>query len=144
MAKINVKLLRRIQKHILAEPRRYNQNATIIKAEPGAKVRPDRGEDVNIVPACGTVACIGGWADILGAARGAKIREFSFDRARKLLGLDEDQGIRLFDYITDETRPWLTWPDQFTDAYLAAKTPRGRARVAVRRIDHFIATKGVE
>jgi hypothetical protein len=40
--------------------------------------------------------------------------------------------------------PQITWPLKFALAYTKAKTLRGKARVAVRRIDHFIKTKGRE
>lgn len=41
-------------------------------------------------------------------------------------------------------RLWHFWPIKFKTAYSNAKTARGRASVAAKRIDHFIKTNGQE
>lgn len=123
--KMNVKLLRKIQKHILAEPKSYDQNAIISET-------------------CGTIACIGGWAFLLGGGvRTPSVNELS--DARDFLGINREQGDRLFEYVTtSRLESSMAWPAKFIRQYLAAKTPRGRANAAVRRIDHFIKTNGAE
>lgn len=132
--KLNVKLLRKVQAHILEEPRRYEQNATIDKGQPG-----ERHISGMAYPVCGTIACIGGWAQLL-AKRPGQVHILNFKSIAKTLGLGMPQALRLFAYTWDERG----WPEKFKAAYAAAKTPRQRARVAVRRIDHFIKTKGAE
>jgi hypothetical protein len=120
---MNVKLLRRIQKRILKHPDSYDQNVMISRDE------------------CGTTACIAGWAVLLSPLDPGFIGDYA-SKATLLLGLDDEQAIRLFDVIEDGY--CCGWPDKYVRAYLRAKTPRGRARAAMRRIDHFIKTKGAE
>lgn len=130
MKKMNVKLLRKIQRHILAEPRRYNQNLWREEVDPA---------DDNH-PACGTIACIGGWANVLtGHGAGSS---GSWWQAQTALGLTCEQAGRLFDSVS--AIPDDMWPRKFARAYTNARRPLTRARIAVRRIDHFIKTKGAE
>ena len=62
-------------------------------------------------------------------------------RAAKELGLgfepsqDTNAGQLFFD---DQ------WPEKFQEALVEAKTPLQRAKVAVKRIEHFIKTNGEE
>jgi len=122
---MNVKLLRRIQKAISKEPEKYDQDAW-----------------------CGSECCLAGHAVILSghaeisndSCEGVMVR-LSYgkevhiqDFAAEELELTEDQSCKLFD----------VWPREFREAYDGALTDKGRARVAVRRIDHFIKTKGAE
>lgn len=134
---MNVKLLRKIQKHILEKPRRfimatffvrkYGQQKTFISD--GAAQRPVKFEN------CGTAACIGGWAVFL--HDGLKTDPENIRaRAIKLIGLKSPMGDELFEVGH--------WPAKFRDAYYIAKSQRSRARIAAQRIDHFIATKGAE
>lgn len=135
--KLNVKLLRKIQRHILAEPRRYDQNAIFTRGlTPG-----DIYEEGHVVPSCGTIACIGGWAGALSKQKRPtdwNNYENTLRFAQRVLRLDDRQATRLF------AGTGGGWPERFDTAYEKAKTPRGRALVAVRRIDHFIKTKGQE
>lgn len=130
--KMNVRLLRRIQKHILAEPLRYNQNITIEKGKPGQSYREDTNFKQGTLPKCGTTACIGGWA--LSLSFGARV--FNFTRARRVLGISTEEAEKLFSYTWDNS-----WPTKFKVAYNKAKTPRQRARIAFNRIEHFIKTR---
>lgn len=125
---MNTRLLRRVQKWIAKEPRSYDQDATL-----------DRSDESP----CGTVGCIAGWTCALSGKTPQARKRFSYNRARVQLGLTTEQASRLFSYI------WAFsdgggWPNKFNKAYLDAKTPRARARVAVARIEHFIKTKGAE
>ena len=148
--KMNVKLLRKIQEHILEEPRRLNMENW------GAKdFSVSRADD----PPCGTVGCIAGLACWLEGKRPTLVRDFNFRLGRyeshldyayaertgaKLLGLTKADAARLFfveDVWFDETPHW---PARFRNRYKGAKTPRGKAKVTSDRIDHFIKTNGAE
>lgn len=139
MQKMNVRLLRKVKRHILDEPRRYDQNGILSTGlEPSTIYR--QGERQWRVPSCGTVACIGGWAFIL--APGTKPPEMDFDFAQNALGLTGKQRDRLFAAASDLNIGY--WPEKFVRAYQSAKSPAARASVAAERIEHFIATKGKE
>jgi hypothetical protein len=151
---MNVKLLRQIQKYILAEPKRFYLGSW------GGSILPDvvdslmDNEDsfsrtmLEQRPPCGALGCIAGTACILtGAIKpklGSKIfffPESTAHKARRLLGIDAAAAERLF-YLSEWG--YDGWPRKFERAYERCRTPRGRASVAVRRIDHFIKTKGKE
>lgn len=132
--KLNVKLLRRIQKHILEEPRRFFMDWFIAKGTPGKKdfkVTTDAwrgGWDLaKSVPACGTAACIAGWVNLF---TGHKPN--AYELARKELGITKNQAIQLFNSGL--------WPEPYDLRYEHAKTPRRRASIACKRIEHFIKT----
>jgi hypothetical protein len=77
--KINTRLLRRIQKHILTIPKK------LFDMDNWSEVVFNRGKE------CGTAHCIGGWACAL---KGSKY--FGHADAKALLGLDDEQATRLF------------------------------------------------
>lgn len=133
-SKINVRLLRRIAKHIAAEPRRFQMGEWIYRKEEfPAKLFPEyshRNEPtMHRFAPCGTAACIGGWAEIL-AGVGKPGKPLSSHQA---IGGDTPA---LFNVDN--------WPSQFAQPYLDAATPAKRVRIAVKRIEHFIATEGTE
>src|SRR5579871_4839038 len=121
------RLLRKVAKHILAEPRRYDQDVWRLKGRPGERCWASDGE----YPACGTVACIGGWINTLTHARGDAV--YNTDRACSQIGVSHEGMDRLFGTFDD-------WPKRYARAYENAKTQAGKARVAARRIEHFIKT----
>ena len=131
---MNVRLLRKIQEHILAEPKRYEQESW--------------------ATSCGTAACIGGWACILTGSRPKSVANETFDvfgKARRVLGLEYEAAERLFsvpcEYVVRNAaifKARYIWPLKYQKRYLAAKTAKGRVRVAIDRINHFIKTKGAE
>ena len=127
---MNVKLLRKVQKAILAEPRRFNMGEWGMHVEPGDI--PDRD-----MPPCKTVACIAGHVDLLTHPRlfQKAVKEDNGDaiqvRAQQELGLTARQAEILF----------VEWDDT---AYDNLTTPLQRARWAVKRIDKFIRTNGAE
>lgn len=142
---MNVKLLREVEKRILAEPRRFDMMTFGDKLDKEAIEA--LGEEA---PPCGTVACIAGHVDWMTHPRlfaaSVAIDRFARDdsiaeRAAKELGLgfelsqDTYAGRLFFD---DE------WPKKFQAAFSKAKTPLQRAKVAVKRIEHFIKTNGKE
>jgi hypothetical protein len=145
--KMNVKLLRKVAKHILEEPRRFRMEFFQHKAAPGEALSTQGVYDpTHTVPSCGTVACIAGWAvplagmrvgtdmygDLLPVACG---RDW-FAAGSRALALNEEQADRLF--LHDE------WPSKFYQGYEGAKSAKKRAQVAAERIEHFIKTGGAE
>jgi hypothetical protein len=95
---------------------------------------------------CGTAACIAGFAifrahkapDLYNASKFnvARIAGCEFDLAKEALGLSTRQGQRLFSE--------KGWPTKFRKALLHAKTAKAYTAVVIKRIDHFIKTKGMD
>lgn len=127
---MNTKLLLKVKAAILAEP---------LKFDMAAWFAPEKKSP------CGTTACIAGWAISLDRKWKrlkpglSQMRHFYF-RPEKLageaIGIDFDQTERLFFRCN--------WPPGMSHAYVHETTARGRARIAARRIDHFIKTNGAE
>lgn len=119
MSALNVELLRKIQKHILEEPRRLDMTAWLDAAP------------VDVVP-CGTVACIAGWALHLSNTKPGSTTEGGkwSGPARKVLGLSYEEGDKLF--YEDN------WPAPFATNFCHAEGPKARAKIAVARIDYLI------
>lgn len=132
---MNTRLLRRIQKHILAEPKRFIMGDVVVHNAPGEMYREDGIE--RPFASCGTMACIAGWALLL-----SKNSSRDLDDAARLLGLPQpaDRWLCVGDNLFYEGN----WPIKYSVAWDKARTPRARARVAARRIDHLIKTKGAE
>ena len=134
------RLLRRVARHILAEPLRYDQNSIIEVGEPKTIYRDERK-----FPACGTVACIGGWIEILSRKHPNRAKlsltGLSFKKIAKLLGTGEDNVGALTQYTSrNPSNSDTYWPLEFSEAYGNAKTPLQKARIANQRIEHFIRT----
>lgn len=136
--KMNVKLLRRIQRAIMAEPARMDMRRWAVSAEsilcPGFKAPPP----------CGTVGCIAGWGLLLTKGKRNKFLEIAKKFKRRTnFGIETEAG-NLFG-ITEEQRQRLfhteSWPQPFRDrqSHLNEGT-LAYARVVCRRIDHFIET----
>ena len=132
---MNVKLLKKIQKAILAEPLRFNMDHWI--------------DTDNRQAPCGTTACIGGFAIILSDLKGkitapkwtsaAESHEHMWGVMRyasQILEIDDAAAMRLFG---EED-----WPITFRNSYQSTQSPHARARIAVKRIQHFIDTKGTD
>lgn len=118
---MNVRLLRKVKDHILAEPRRLDMS--VLMSFPS-------GESA---PPCGTVGCIAGWANYLeGGSRGGILT------ATKLLELGRGYARR------DRLFFIVFWPGNFSTRYINAKDAKTRAEVTAERIEHFIKTKGKE
>lgn len=129
---MNTKLLRRIQKQILKEPRQFDMDFYFSEYHSlGVKI-----------PRCGTAACIAGWAICLADKKTPQQADESLRmsparfRAQEHLGLTAEQCDRLF-YQGG-------WPAPFKENYGGAKNATHAARIACLRIDHFIKTKGAE
>lgn len=123
--KFNVKLLRRVQKKILAQPKGFDMS----------------GYEMDT--ACGTERCIAGWAIALNHKIGDSIyslpsmlRSVPLEVASKDLGLSDRESSVLFYYHL--------WPDKFREPYRKAEKAHSHPRMALwasRMIDWFIAQK---
>jgi hypothetical protein len=143
-----VKLLRKIEAHMLEEPKRVDMCDW---ARPSNK------------PSCGTTACIAGWAILMSVPKKkllalskanpgasewdyAKLAETKDieNAARNKLKLTKQQANRLF--IPYQGYPVIhgSWPELLWDKYMDAATPRRKAKVVVDRIERFIETGGAE
>jgi hypothetical protein len=142
---MNVRLLRKVAKHIAEEPRRLDMDVL-------TDIRDPKEDDRN--PPCGTVGCIAGWSCLLtGMPRKKSWSPTRYwEHGQKLLGLTKEEGKRLFNTPSDAVFEHerygeditMYWPLRFAKRYENAKTPRGRASATVARIEHFIKTKGKE
>lgn len=131
---MNVKLLRKIKKHILEEPRRFLMRTFMVrKSEVVGKTF--NGDSYQRIPfaKCGTAACIGGWAVLLSDGMDAPI-DCVRERANQLLGLSPND-------MHNEVYEVNYWPEEFSSAYREAKTQRARATVAAKFID-YLTKKG--
>lgn len=130
---MNVKLLRKVAKHILSEPKRLRMLNWIMRGAPGEirKAQSDGwGESGTIrFPACGTVGCIAGWTCMLS---GQEELGDVVPNARKLLRINAEAAVRLF-YVAD-------WPRHFRDRYFKATRQRERAKIVGEVIEDFIKT----
>lgn len=124
--KLNVKLLRKIERHILEEPRRFMMSRFYAYGQPGQPFVAPYFDLAPTVPECGTAACIAGWANILTGHD----RIADSWNAEQLLGLTDEQGQRLFLIGC--------WPNPFKARYRLAKTPKTRAKIAAERIEFLI------
>ena len=103
---------------------------------------------------CGTAACLAGHAaayqrstetDLerrLNCVASVCLRVFP--EGKRFLGLTTAQAQRLFFMREHHFSIDRRWPLEFDEAYHRARSDKGRAKVAARRIDHFIKTKGKE
>lgn len=132
--KLNVRLLRRIQRHILEEPRRFFMEGVIATGTPGKLFESfDLFTDLaSRVPACGTAACIHGWTALLSGKTPNQTARLKFSWSARKLGLPENMYNDLF--IADY------WPEPFNVQYIKAERPSQRAKIAAARIEHLITT----
>lgn len=140
-----IRILRKVQEHILQEPKRYDQNDVLTHfTDSDLEARKEWGQDNKNIPKCGSIGCIGGWVNVL-TKQPVKHWD-SLDVAAVTLGLDYEQRGRLFASVDPEPDEGETdgWPLDLQRAYCKAKTQVGRARVGARRIERFIQTDGAE
>jgi hypothetical protein len=122
---MNGKLLRKVKKHILEEPRRFFMSSLLERGTPGQVKRLDDIE--RPLPDCGTAACIAGWTCVL-----ADTPIIDRTYAEKVLGISVVQGDKLF-FIGG-------WPELYQRKWDATKDISRRAQIGKNRIDHFIKT----
>lgn len=126
--KLNVRLLRKVQKAILKHADQFAMSDWDTRILDDAKRATPGG--------CGTAACIGGWAILIhrGYKKASRLERLRNTQlwAHQVLGLDPYDEAPLF-FLED-------WPLNFRTAWDKSKTSKQQARIAVKRIDHFIKT----
>lgn len=130
--KLNVRLLRKIQKHILEEPRRLKMdNAVVLKKGSERSFMSDFRTTQQLFPACGTAACIAGWAVILSGRMTAEKVDCS-DPYSIRREADDVLGacLPIGDWMSNPLFFSGSWPEPFSSDYRAADTPRKRAKIA--------------
>lgn len=134
-----ISLLRKVAKHILAEPKRYDQHNWILKGSSILSKSAVHNYEDDI-PRCGTVGCLAGWICVL---TGSKTRTKHQEVAAAALGMPYKEGIA--EHITDKLFLCVRyWPDTYRLAYENANGHADRAKAAANRIEHFISTDGAE
>jgi hypothetical protein len=133
---MNLKLLRKVKAHILAEAERLNMKEWVTMR----KFRPSVDEFDKDQPhygSCNTAACIGGWGFLLTygpRATRKKIADDDLDETemRGLFGLDSEQAVQLF-YVD-------SWPEDLQKAWeeTGPKAFKARAKIVAKRIERFI------
>lgn len=130
--KLNVKLLRKIQRHITEEPRRFFM-ADFVALSSDAKKwsRGTSSSDLSPVPPpCGTAHCIAGWINEFIGRSAADT-----DAACLAIGLVPDPA----DALGYSPLFYLPkWPKMLRSRYEKAKTPKARAKIACDRINYLI------
>jgi hypothetical protein len=139
---MNTRLLRRVQKQILAEPDRFDMadfftGDIVVSAEVTAYNQVMSVPKMEKGEFCGTTACIAGWVLIFSGRR-VRNGQFIGKQAAKVLELPEDKEANTTVRLFNEKN----WPPRLRAAFNRTKTARGKAKVAARAIDDFIATKG--
>jgi len=146
------KLLLRVKKHILEEPKRLRMAEWMLSKEYCANMEPifqtagtAWGEPPRRGiqwPSCGTTGCIAGWMELLangmpeGDADLMDRMDSAQEFASKVLEFDK--------------QPWGTytepglffvseWPYKFAESYSKAKTQAKRAKIVAAVIDDFLA-----
>lgn len=140
---MNIRKLRKLQRWILAEPRRFNMTQWAAELEVINEQKPP----------CDTVGCLAGMACHMEAGklesdssivtRKDGIRKYIPLEAARILDLDNAQAGNLF-LLSDSWSADFSgsWPPIWESRYYQAKTLKGKARVAARYIDFFIKKKG--
>lgn len=133
--KLNVRLLRKIQKHILEEPRRFLMSSSVIRATTQQEwsniIRRWAYDASKSMPPCKTAACIAGWADIFTGGDGSHY--LARERAAAAIGIDPGVCWGNHSLFSDKA-----WPEPFKSRYEASKTPAKRAKIAADRIEWLI------
>ena len=142
--RLNIELFKKIREKIATTPEAYDQTVFARR---------------SITAPCGTVACIAGWACVLGGAMDAddlKRRErtsgVEFESiettARDALGIDDDEADILFtenpagvrhDWDEDDDEREGGWPQPFSGQWDDARRT-DRPRIAIAYLDHIIET----
>jgi len=129
---MNVRLLRRIAKHILAEPKRLQMDflRTPMEELPS-----------NLRPPCGTACCIAGWGIVLSRMSDGFRYHWPTYKGTPI-GLGEMKVDALFDMPNSRLFYGRDWPEKIRKRYVEAKTQSTKAKIAVIAIEDYIKTKG--
>ncbi len=137
---MNTKLLLEIKEKILLMPRNFKMSAFF------STILEYADKELNRIPDnCGTTCCIAGWAISLQTEEKTPLAGKMFKYRTD--GLNEDLGAQYLDLTSSQAVRLFSanyWPEYFQDQYDAAETYIERAQIAAKRIDHFIATEGLE
>lgn len=99
-------------------------------------------------PPCGTVACLGGSAEMLFLRKDGRdpvTHTMSHEQVATRMGLNDDQAEALFYGWHGRVFGWGTkyrWPLDMVEQYKLAKTPLAKAEVAVKLLRHVAETGG--
>lgn len=165
MTKKGIALLRKVEKVILDDPKKFDMGRWATVFDKTAKGYNPRNKTI-VHNSCGTVGCIAGWTCLLADKKTQKkltaiakqntkgdveagmdekraVGRASLSRmldpqkqALSLLGIDAAQASKLFHESN--------WPLSYFLESVNAPTPKARAKIAVARIEHFIKTNGAE
>lgn len=135
---MNVKLLKRVRDRIAARPRQFVM----------CQLFDTETESHTKVSHCGTAACIAGWAFTLSRKlrpKDARPMAEEDDPSGYVRGWVEAEGVLMLT-SAEAHRLFLSdhWPQPFQKHFNNASSPIEHAKIAVRRINHFIKTKGEE
>lgn len=145
--KNEIRLLRKVQKFLIAEPRRFNMRYGVMDVN---DVSDDNVFDKMLEnPPCGTACCIAGAAYVVATC--TRLKNTTIPWMSIIHGINVAAQVRferdifrkLF-YTKRQHDAVQAWPAFYEDAYFDAKTPLERACIGVARIEHFIATDGEE
>ena len=125
MPRKNKKLAIKVRDHILAEPLRLNMSSYIKRDEDGLFGGGWDSGRLGKYPSCGTAACIGGWAYLLGGRKKLSWMEDVPRTAMKYLGLTGAEADDLF------TGGWYG-----SAKYKEAKVAK-RAQMAAQKINEL-------
>lgn len=128
---LNFKLFKAVIEKLKSAPLAYSQGDVIEKD----KEAP-----------CGTAACIGGWAYLLGGKRVTKkVSNLDvLDKAAVMLGLNVEEDWETGDAFTVfDGDPSDAWPEPFASNWQAANGREEEAAVAVAYLKNILATGDV-
>ena len=125
-----VRMLRKVQKFLMEEPKRFNMYEGIADSL-GLRGQLDQ-------PPCGTACCIAGAMFIIDT--GMPLNRTSVSWTKVL-----DSVVKKY-FKSNWSALFYTdnWPMLYRIAYANTKIPLERACIGVARIEHFIATDGRE
>jgi hypothetical protein len=135
-SKLNRELIKQIIDIIEDEPKRLEMSTWVLN--------PLKSQQA---PSCGTTGCIAGWAVMLNLRRDAVLAkrkidaEKIYDRLNKRNKDMEGEGMRLLGLpydIAPTVFYYDQWPEPFQRRYMAAATPKARARATVARLRHLL------
>lgn len=135
---LNLPLFAKIKEKILAEPDRFNMGLWFGVIDARGELdflTAGAGTVGEAFQECGTVACIAGWAVVLGDPSRSLHCAVAL-RARAALGLTYDEGTALF--------TTARWPQELQDAYFKAEYNGdllAMARAACDAIDALVSDR---
>jgi hypothetical protein len=115
--------------------RGFGMSVWIEDYKPGDKQRIDNVS--RKIPVCGTAACIGGSIAFLNGDK-----NWWTEQSGGAIGLSEEKAAALFHGWTTKYVADGQWPAKYQERYKKAKTPLGKAKVAVALLNEVVKTNG--